>query len=72
MPKTALLIGPPAALRTLERQLDLLERMWVEAGELQIKVAPALQAAVLRAALMQLPRPMRHWVLGELRAMGPR
>ena len=32
MPKTALLIGPPAALRTLERQLDLLERRPVTIG----------------------------------------
>ena len=49
----------------------MFERMWVVAGELQIKVAPALQAAVLRAALKPLPRPMRHWVLGELRGMLP-
>ncbi len=65
-------VGVRRMRRPASEVARMLERMWVEAGELQIKVAPALQAAVLRAALMQLPRPMRHWVLGELRAMLPR
>ena len=47
----------------------MLERLWVEAGEQRIRVAPAVQAAVLRAALRPLARPQRHRVIENLRAM---
>ena len=64
-------VGVRRMRRPASEVARMLERMWVEAGELQIKVAPAVQAAVLHAALMKLPRKMRHSVVGELRAMLP-